>query len=117
MRITFPQIWTFEAIRTRTLPISRQSTLRLIALAVIVLLAAVLRFTNLAALGYINHYYSAAIESMLQSWHNFFFVAAEPGGSVSVDKPPLGLWIQAISAFIFGVNTFGLLLPEILAGI
>jgi 4-amino-4-deoxy-L-arabinose transferase-like glycosyltransferase len=117
MRITFPQIWTFKAIRTRTLPISRQSTLRLIALAVIVVLAAVLRFTNLSALGYINHYYSAAIESMLQSWHNFFFVAAEPGGSVSVDKPPLGLWIQAISAFIFGVNTFGLLLPELLAGI
>ena len=96
---------------------SRESVLQLMALAAIVALAAALRFANLSALGYINHYYSAAIESMLQSWHNFFFVAAEPGGSVSVDKPPLGLWIQAISALIFGVNTFGLLLPEILAGI
>ena len=36
---------------------------------------------------------------------------------MSVDKPPVGLWIQAGSAYIFGVNTFGLLLPEILAGI
>jgi 4-amino-4-deoxy-L-arabinose transferase-like glycosyltransferase len=88
-----------------------------VALAAIVVLAGVLRFANLSSLGYINHYYSAAVQSMLQSWHNFFFVAAEPGGSVSVDKPPVGLWLQAASALVFGVNTFGLLLPEILAGI
>ena len=68
-------------------------------------------------LGYANHYYTAATVSMLQSWHNFFYVAAEPGGAVSVDKPPLGLWLQAISAFVFGVNTFGVLLPELLAGV
>jgi 4-amino-4-deoxy-L-arabinose transferase-like glycosyltransferase len=117
MRITFPQIWSPKTSAARTLQMSRAGAMQLIALAAIVALAAALRFANLSALGYINHYYSAAIESMLQSWHNFFFVAAEPGGSVSIDKPPLGLWIQAISAFIFGVNTFGLLLPELLAGI
>ncbi|MBS1249264.1 MAG: Undecaprenyl phosphate-alpha-4-amino-4-deoxy-L-arabinose arabinosyl transferase [Chloroflexi bacterium] len=54
---------------------------------------------------------------MLQSWHNFFFVAAEPGGSVTVDKPPLGLWIEAASAFIFGVNGFAVMLPNIVAGL
>ncbi|MDR3574534.1 MAG: glycosyltransferase family 39 protein [Anaerolineaceae bacterium] len=118
MRIAFPQIWNSKTIpSSRTLQISREGAFKLIALAAIVVLAAELRFTNLTALGYINHYYSAAIESMLKSWHNFFFVAAEPGGSVSVDKPPVGLWIEAISAYIFGVNTFGLLLPEILSGI
>ena len=57
-----------------------------VTLAAVVLLAAGLRFVNLAALGYANHYYSAAVASMLQSWHNFFFVAAEPGASVSVDS-------------------------------
>ncbi|NTV62855.1 MAG: glycosyltransferase family 39 protein, partial [Oscillochloris sp.] len=88
-----------------------------LALGLILLLAAGLRFANLGALGYVNHYYSAGIVSMLQSWHNLFFVAAEPGGAVSIDKPPLGLWIQALSAGLFGVNTFGLLLPEILAGL
>lgn len=96
---------------------SRTSVPRPIALAVVVILAAMLRFANLAALGYANHYYTAGVASMLQSWHNFFFVAAEPGGSVSIDKPPLGLWLQAISAYIFGVNGFGVLLPQILAGI
>ena len=83
----------------------------------IVLLAAWLRFVNLQALGDGNTYYTAAIESMLQSWKNFFFVAAEPGGSVSVDKPPLGLWLQAISAYFLGVNGFAVMLPQILAGI
>lgn len=89
----------------------------LLALAAIVALAAALRFANLEALGYANHYYTAAVESMLQSWHNFFFVAAEPGGAVSVDKPPLGLWLQTISAYFLGVNGFAVLLPEILAGL
>jgi 4-amino-4-deoxy-L-arabinose transferase-like glycosyltransferase len=88
-----------------------------IALGAILALAAGLRLAFLGDLGYANHYYAAAIQSMLRSWHNFFFLAAEPGGIVSVDKPPLGLWLQALSAAIFGVNGFGLLLPEILSGL
>ena len=91
--------------------------LRLAALSGIVLLAAGLRLANLPALGYANHYYTAAAASMLQSWHNFFFVAAEPGGAVSVDKPPVGLWLQALSALVFGVNGFAVVLPQIVAGI
>jgi 4-amino-4-deoxy-L-arabinose transferase-like glycosyltransferase len=106
--------------RARTLAVREaigDNTWRLIALGAIVALAAALRFIDLSSLGYVNHYYSAAVTSMLKSWHNFFFVAAEPGGSVTVDKPPLGLWLQAGSAFVFGVNTLGLLLPEIAAGL
>jgi 4-amino-4-deoxy-L-arabinose transferase-like glycosyltransferase len=87
-----------------------------LALAAVILLAGLLRFTNLSSLGYVNTYYTATVTSMLASWHNFFFVAAEPGGAVSVDKPPLGFWLQAASAFVFGVNTFGILLPQLLAG-
>jgi len=85
--------------------------------AAIVILAAALRFADLSAIGYANHYYTAAVASMLKSWHNFFFVAAEPGGSVTVDKPPVGLWIQAIFAYFLGVNGFSVVLPQILAGI
>lgn len=87
-----------------------------IALAVIVALAGALRYANLDALGSGNQYYTAAVNAMLQSPTNFFFAAAEPGGGVSVDKPPFGLWIQTISAAIFGVNGFAVALPSILAG-
>jgi 4-amino-4-deoxy-L-arabinose transferase-like glycosyltransferase len=90
---------------------------RRVALGAILLLAAGLLFYNLNALGYANHYYTAGVASMLQSWHNFFFVAAEPGGSVSIDKPPVGLWLQAISAYFLGVNGFAMVLPEILCGL
>ncbi|MCB9135303.1 MAG: glycosyltransferase family 39 protein [Anaerolineales bacterium] len=76
-----------------------------------------LHLANLDALGNANAYYTAAVKSMLQSWHNFFYVAAEPGGSVTVDKPPLGLWIEAAFAFVLGVSGFTVSLPNILAGV
>ncbi len=117
MRTTFAETTASRADRGVSLPFARESVLRSVALSAIVVLAAVLRFMDLSALGYVNHYYAAAVESMLQSWHNFFFVAAEPGGSVSVDKPPVGLWIEAISAHFLGINALGLLLPEIVAGL
>src|SRR6266545_2942361 len=96
---------------------SRARIWELVGLACIILLAAWLRFYNLDSLGYVNHYYTAGVKSMLQSWHNFFFVAAEPGASVTIDKPPVGLWLQVISAYFLGVNGFSVLLPELIAGI
>ena len=41
---------------------------------------------------------------MLSSWHNFFFDSFDPGGFVTVDKPPLGFWLQTISAKLFGFH-------------
>ena len=76
-----------------------------------------LHLVNISAIGDGNLYYTAAVKSMLQSWDNFFFAAAEPGGSVSVDKPPLGLWIEALFAYIFGVNGISVSLPNILSGV
>ncbi|GHO53169.1 glycosyltransferase family 39 protein [Ktedonobacter robiniae] len=54
---------------------------------------------------------------MLDSWHNFFFVSFDPGGFVTLDKPPLGFWLQAASAKLFGFSPFSILLPQALAGV
>ncbi|NTV65151.1 MAG: glycosyltransferase family 39 protein, partial [Oscillochloris sp.] len=89
----------------------------LLALGAVLLLAGFLRFYNLSALGEGNLYYTAGVASMLQSWSNFFFVAAEPGGSVTIDKPPLGFWLQTIAAFFLGLNGFAVMLPQIIAGL
>jgi 4-amino-4-deoxy-L-arabinose transferase-like glycosyltransferase len=86
-------------------------------LGLIILLAGFLRFYELGADGIGNAYYGATVRSMLTSWKNFFFASYEPGGSVTVDKPPLGLWVQAISAFFLGVNGFALALPQAIAGV
>lgn len=76
-----------------------------------------LYFSHLSDIGNSNEYYTAAVKSMLHSWSNFFFVAAEPGGSVTVDKPPLGLWVETAFAAVFGVSGVVTVLPNILSGI
>lgn len=92
------------------LTVSRVLILFLMALALGMFLV------NIRTLGDANAYYTASVKSMLKSWHNFFFVAAEPGGAVSVDKPPLGLWIEAAFGFLFGVSGFTLALPNLIVG-
>ena len=87
------------------------------ALALILGLSAFCNFYQLQQNGFANLYYAAAIRSMLENWHNFFYVAFDPGGFVSIDKPPLGFWIQAASAKLLGYSGFSILLPEALAGV
>jgi 4-amino-4-deoxy-L-arabinose transferase-like glycosyltransferase len=86
------------------------------ALALITLAAAALR---LIAIGKVapDPFYDAAVRSMGISWHNFFFGAFEPGGSVSIDKPPVDLWLQVASVKLFGFSATTLKLPEAFAGI
>ena len=94
-----------------------QKRLSLIALALILALGAFLRLYQLGAYSIGNTYYAATVKSMLTSPSNFFFGAFEPGGSVTVDKPPLGFWVQSLSAALLGVNGFSLALPNALAGL
>jgi len=111
---------------TLTLPNKPSFLTRKIALGItpahilvvcIMLLSLTLHLSNLNAIGDANTYYTAAVEAMTQSWHNFFFVAAEPGASVTVDKPPLGLWIETLFALMFGVSGVTVSMPNIIAGV
>jgi 4-amino-4-deoxy-L-arabinose transferase-like glycosyltransferase len=81
-------------------------------LAAVLALSCMLEFNKLSQNGDANLYYAAAVKSMLRSLHNFFFVSFDPGGLDSVDKPPLGLWLQAVSAKLFGFHPLALLIPE-----
>jgi 4-amino-4-deoxy-L-arabinose transferase-like glycosyltransferase len=84
--------------------------------ALITLGAAVLRLLDVGRV-LPDPFYDAAVRSMGLSWHNFFFGAFEPGGSVSIDKPPVDLWLQVASVKLFGFSSTTLKLPEALAGI
>jgi 4-amino-4-deoxy-L-arabinose transferase-like glycosyltransferase len=88
-----------------------------LALAGVLALSAVLNVNKLSQNGYANIFYSAGVKSMLRSWHNFLFVSFDPGGLVTVDKPPLALWVQAASAKVFGFSPLSLLLPEAIVGV
>lgn len=87
-----------------------------ILLAGIFVLALFLRFFRIGQDGFGNLYYAATVQSLLTNWHNFFFASFDPAGFVSVDKPPLGFWIQALSVSVFGFHGWALILPQALAG-
>jgi 4-amino-4-deoxy-L-arabinose transferase-like glycosyltransferase len=86
------------------------------AVALVTAGAAVLRLIDL---GHVSPdpFYDAAVRSMGLSWHNFFFGAFEPAASVSIDKPPVDLWLQVASVKLFGFSSTTLKLPEAFAGI
>jgi 4-amino-4-deoxy-L-arabinose transferase-like glycosyltransferase len=86
------------------------------ALALITAAAAALRLILIGKVAP-DPFYDAAVRSMGLSWHNFFFGAFEPGGSVSIDKPPVDLWLQVASVKLFGFSATTLKLPEAFAGI
>jgi 4-amino-4-deoxy-L-arabinose transferase-like glycosyltransferase len=95
----------------RRSPLERLQPAHLTLLPILAL-SAVLNTYKLAQNGYANTFYSAGVKSMLESWHNFLFVSFDPGGLVTIDKPPLAVWVQAASARLFGFSPLSLLLPE-----
>lgn len=88
-----------------------------LALAAILGLAAAMNLYQLSRNSWANTFYSAGVKSMLRSLHNFIYISFDPGGLISLDKPPLSIWLQAVSAKIFGFTPMSLLLPEALAGV
>ncbi|MCY7786469.1 glycosyltransferase family 39 protein [Bacillus inaquosorum] len=88
-----------------------------LVLILILLAAAFLNTYNIWQDDTANQYYLAAVKSMTQSFHNFFYASFDPSGFVTVDKPPVVLWIQTIFALIFGVHTWSVILPQALAGV
>jgi 4-amino-4-deoxy-L-arabinose transferase-like glycosyltransferase len=79
--------------------------------------AAVLNLWGLSINGWANTYYSAAVRSMTTSWHDFLFISLDKSGLMTVDKPPLSLWVQALSARVFGFNSLSILIPQALMGV
>ncbi len=96
---------------------ARGNVLEALLLGGVLLLSALLNLVGLDREGFGNTYYAAAVWSMLQNWHAFLFNSFDAGGFVTVDKPPLGLWLQVLSARLLGFNGVALLLPQALAGV
>jgi 4-amino-4-deoxy-L-arabinose transferase-like glycosyltransferase len=74
--------------------------------------AACMYLYKLTASGYSNTYYAAAVKSASVSLKAWFFGSLDPGSFITVDKPPLSVWLMGLSARIFGFSSFSLLLPQ-----
>jgi len=65
----------------------------------------------------VEPFYGAAARSMSESWHSFIFGAFDPAGTVTVDKLPGALWVQALSLRAFGFHIWALVLPQVVEGV
>jgi 4-amino-4-deoxy-L-arabinose transferase-like glycosyltransferase len=72
---------------------------------------------GLGASGWANSFYSAAVQAGSKSWKAFFFGSSDASNFITVDKPPASLWVMEISARIFGVNAWSILVPQALEGV
>ncbi|WP_053227453.1 ArnT family glycosyltransferase [Solirubrobacter soli] len=110
----------FDHPRRRRTALARPSLAALTARPELIVLLAIAGVLNLWALdlnGWANDYYAAAVRSMTTSWHAFLYGAFDSAALQTVDKPPLALWIQALSARAFGLNSWSILVPQALMGV
>ena len=88
-----------------------------VGLAPVIALAAGLRLWRLDQNAYGSPYFAATVRSMLEGPTNFVFVAFDPVGFASVDKPPVAFWLQAASTAVFGYRGLSILVPQALLGV
>jgi 4-amino-4-deoxy-L-arabinose transferase-like glycosyltransferase len=67
--------------------------------------------------GWGNTFYAAAVQAGTHSWTSFFFGSFDWSDYITVDKPPVSLWIMALSGRIFGFSSWTMLAPQALLGV
>ena len=88
-----------------------------ILLGAVLLLSAFLNAWNIWSGGISNAYYASAVRSTLVNPVAGFFNSLDPAGFITIDKPPVGLWVQALFAAVLGFRGWTIILPQALAGI
>jgi 4-amino-4-deoxy-L-arabinose transferase-like glycosyltransferase len=86
-------------------------------LVAVLLGTAVLYLWGLGASGWANSFYSAAVQAGSTSWKAFFFGSFDSASFITVDKPPAALWVMDLSARLFGVDPWSILVPQALEGV
>jgi 4-amino-4-deoxy-L-arabinose transferase-like glycosyltransferase len=86
-------------------------------LLILLAVTAGLYLWDLGSQGWANAFYSAAVQAGTKSWKAFFFGSFDSSNFISVDKPPASLWIMELSARMFGLNSWSILVPQALEGV
>src|SRR6478735_6574190 len=88
-----------------------------IALAGVLVVAGVLYAWKLDQNGWANAYYSAAVQAGQHDLVAFFYGSSDWGNSITVDKPPLSLWVMGLSVRLLGFSPTAMLIPQVFMGI
>jgi 4-amino-4-deoxy-L-arabinose transferase-like glycosyltransferase len=87
------------------------------ALLLLLLTTGFLYLWDLSASGWANSFYSAAVQAGTKSWKAFFFGSFDSSNFITVDKSPAALWVMELSARLFGVNSWSILVPNAFEGV
>jgi 4-amino-4-deoxy-L-arabinose transferase-like glycosyltransferase len=78
---------------------------------------ALLYLWGLGASGWANSFYAAAVQAGSHSWKAMLFGSSDASSFITVDKPPASLWVMDVSARVFGLSSWSLLVPQALEGV
>jgi len=62
-------------------------------------------------------YYEASVRSLSTSAQDFLYGAFDPTGTLTLDKLPGALWVQALFVVVFGFHTWAMVLPQTIEGV
>nr|WP_296774465.1 glycosyltransferase family 39 protein [Rhodococcus sp. (in: high G+C Gram-positive bacteria)] len=95
----------------------KSKRLEWIGLGALLVGTAVAYIWGIGASGWANSFYSAAVQAGSVSWKAFFFGSSDAANSITVDKPPMSLWVMSLSVRIFGLSSWAMLIPQALLGV
>lgn len=87
------------------------------ALTILLAATATIWTVTLGKMGWANGFYAAAVQAGSESWKAFLFGSSDAANSITVDKPPASLWPMELSVRVFGMNTWSMLVPQVLLGV
>jgi 4-amino-4-deoxy-L-arabinose transferase-like glycosyltransferase len=88
-----------------------------LALLALLAVTALLYLAGLSRNGWANEFYAAAVQAGTKSWRAFLFGSVDSSNFITVDKPAGFLWPMELSARLFGLNSWSLLIPQALEGV
>jgi 4-amino-4-deoxy-L-arabinose transferase-like glycosyltransferase len=87
------------------------------ALLALLVATALLYLIGLSRNGWANEFYAAAVQAGTKSWKAFLFGSVDSSNFITVDKTPLFLWPMELTARVFGLDSWTLLIPQALEGV
>ncbi|MEV5716950.1 glycosyltransferase family 39 protein [Amycolatopsis mediterranei] len=87
------------------------------ALLVLLAVTGALYVVDLAASGWANQFYAAAVQAGTKNWEAFLYGSTDAANSITADKPPASLWLTGIFVRAFGLSPWTVLIPQALAGV
>ncbi|UAK31175.1 glycosyltransferase family 39 protein [Nocardia asteroides] len=86
------------------------------SLALLLAATTIAYLCNLSANGWADEFYSAAVQAGSESWKAFFFGSSDSANSITAAKIPAALWPMELSVRVFGLNSWSILVPQVLFG-